>query len=232
MCHIKARSPEGPRYDPAQTSEMRHGYDNLILMCARHGRLIDADTTAYSVELLYAMKAAQEKKCGSVEISQADVMKTDALLAGYRVAYNISAGGHVMLNSAGAIQATNVTIKNNRRSVKLLPAEGSLGANVLHRNYVKHLIDRYNEFASKQPGRAFSHGVVYRLIKSRFKADWERIPLARFDDLVRYLSSRIDGTQLGRINRSRGYKNYSTFEDYGRQYADDVEAPGPDMALN
>src|SRR5579864_4164416 len=106
VCHIKARSSDGPRYDPAQKSEERHGYDNLILMCARHGRLIDADAAAYSAELLCAMKAAHGNKCGSVEISQADAIKVDALLADYRAVYNISAGGHVMLNSPGAIQAT------------------------------------------------------------------------------------------------------------------------------
>lgn len=139
VCHIKARSPAGPRYDPTQTPEARHSYENLIVMCARHGRLIDADPAAYPVELLYAIKAAHEKKCGSVEIGRSDALKADALLAGYRDHYNVTASGHVMLNSAGAVQATNVTIKNANRSVKVLPAEGSLGASPVHRNYVKHL---------------------------------------------------------------------------------------------
>jgi hypothetical protein len=84
---------------------------------------------------------------------------------------------------------------------------------------VKHLIDRYNEFASKQTRRAkFSFGAIYPAIKKKFKADWERIPLARFIDLVEFLHYRIGRTQLGRINRGKGIKNYSTFDEYRRTY--------------
>ena len=43
ICHIKAASPQGPRYDPGQTAEERHGYDNLILLCANHHTIIDDD---------------------------------------------------------------------------------------------------------------------------------------------------------------------------------------------
>jgi hypothetical protein len=43
ICHIKAQSKGGPRYDPNQTQVERHGYDNLILMCGRHHDVIDAD---------------------------------------------------------------------------------------------------------------------------------------------------------------------------------------------
>lgn len=35
MCHINARSPGGPRYDPSQTDKERNAYDNLILLRVR-----------------------------------------------------------------------------------------------------------------------------------------------------------------------------------------------------
>ncbi len=213
VCHIKARSKGGPRYDPKQAPEERHGYANLILMCARHSKLIDSDPKTYMVEQLLQMKEDQEKN-GSIDLSQSDAQKAEALLKDYRAVY-ITAGGHVMLNSPGSVQAVNVTIRQSRGKPKFLPAEGSLGADLIRRNYIKHLIDRYNDFASKQAGRTnFSFAAIYGTIKKQFKADWERIPIARFDELVDLLQRRIDRTQLGSINRGKGIKNYSPFSEF------------------
>lgn len=217
VCHIKARSKGGPRYDSDQTPEERHGYANLILMCARHSKLIDSEPKTYTVDVLLQMKQAQEKK-GTIEISQLDAQKVEALLKDYRAVY-ITAGGHVMLNSPGSVQAVNVTIRQSKGKPKFAPAEGSLGSDVVRRNYVKHLIDRYNDFAAKQRGRtAFSFASVYALIKKQFKADWERIPLVRFAELVELLQDRIDRTQLGSINRAKGIRNYSSFDDFRRDH--------------
>jgi hypothetical protein len=217
ICHIKARSDGGPRYDRAQSDEERHGYSNLVLLCGRHSKIIDSRPKEFTVEKLHLMKEAHERN-GSVEISKLDAVKAAALLEHYR-SIHINAGGHVMLNSPGAVQATTVTFKSAKRSLRSLPAPGSLGAEVAPRNYVKHLIDRYKDFASKQRGRAdYSHGFVYVLIKRQFKADWERIPFALFPDLVEFLQGRIDRTQLGKTNRSKGVKNYSSFEEYQREH--------------
>ena len=60
ICHIKAASPEGPRYDPDQTEVERHGFDNLILMCPIHHDVVDADVVAYTVDRVTAMKAQHE----------------------------------------------------------------------------------------------------------------------------------------------------------------------------
>jgi hypothetical protein len=61
ICHIKAASPGGPRYDPAQSPEERHGYDNLILLCASHHKVVDDDTDAYTVTRLLKMKLGHEQ---------------------------------------------------------------------------------------------------------------------------------------------------------------------------
>lgn len=218
ICHIQARSEKGPRYDSAQTPEERHGYANLVLLCGRHGKIIDSDPEKYTVETLRNMKEDHERN-GAIELSRSDALKAEALLKNYKAVY-ITAGGHVMLNSPGAVQATTVTIKSAQKSLRTLPAQGSLGAEVVPRNYVKHLIDRYRHFASQQRGRTgYAHGFVYALIKRKFKADWDRIPMSRFSELVILLQKRIDDTQIGRINRSKGTKNYSSFEEYERESA-------------
>lgn len=60
ICHIEAASPEGPRYNPFQTAENRHGYNNLFLLCYPHHRRVDADPSTYSVDRLTEIKEAHE----------------------------------------------------------------------------------------------------------------------------------------------------------------------------
>lgn len=57
ICHIKARSEGGPRFDATQTNEERHGFDNLVLMCPSHHDVIDADEESYTVERLMKIKS-------------------------------------------------------------------------------------------------------------------------------------------------------------------------------
>lgn len=60
IAHIKARQPGGPRYEPAQTEEQRHGFDNLLLLCPIHHDVVDDDPDSYTVERLSAMKSKHE----------------------------------------------------------------------------------------------------------------------------------------------------------------------------
>ena len=112
ICHIKARSPGGPRYDSKQTPEQRNGFENLILMCARHSKLIDSEPKRFTVEYLNALKSAHERN-GSIELSRVDANNAEALLKDYHSIY-ITADGPVMMNSPGAVQTVNniKTIKN------------------------------------------------------------------------------------------------------------------------
>lgn len=66
ICHIKAASPRGPRYDPQQTAEERHNYDNLIVLCANHHTIIDDDPEAYTVERLIKMKVDHEGRSATL----------------------------------------------------------------------------------------------------------------------------------------------------------------------
>jgi hypothetical protein len=62
ICHIKARSEGGPRYDRTQTDTQRNAFENLILLCAVHHKIIDSDVASYPVERLQEMKAGHEEK--------------------------------------------------------------------------------------------------------------------------------------------------------------------------
>jgi len=114
---------------------------------------------------------------------------------------------------ANSIQ--NVKIKTTRRTVKVAAPQGSIASSLCHMNYTKHLIDRYHEFKRIEVGKdAMKYPVFYQQIKRKFGANWKMVPLERFENLVAYIQSRIDKTKHGRVQKSHGIKNYSSFEEY------------------
>jgi hypothetical protein len=72
ICHIKAASPNGPRHDPEQTPEERHGYSNLILLCAIHHKIIDDDPEAYTVERLVKLKEEHAARFAATSDEEAE----------------------------------------------------------------------------------------------------------------------------------------------------------------
>lgn len=64
VCHISAKSKEGPRFDSKLTPEDRRSYDNLILMCSVHHTIIDSEDNqdTYNVTRLKEMKKQHEIK--------------------------------------------------------------------------------------------------------------------------------------------------------------------------
>jgi hypothetical protein len=60
ICHIKAQSQGGPRYDADQTDADRHSFENVLLLCPIHHDVIDCDPDAYTVERLTTMKTSHE----------------------------------------------------------------------------------------------------------------------------------------------------------------------------
>lgn len=62
VCHIRAQSALGPRYDSNQSDEERHGFENLVLMCRVHHKVIDAPENVgkYTVAALVEIKHSHE----------------------------------------------------------------------------------------------------------------------------------------------------------------------------
>lgn len=60
-CHIFARSPDGPRGDSSFPKERIDKYDNLVLMCSIHHKLIDDQPSTYPVDKLKEIKSNHEK---------------------------------------------------------------------------------------------------------------------------------------------------------------------------
>lgn len=58
--HIVAESPDGPRGQSPLTPEQRNRYENLILLCNVHHKLVDDQEHDFTVKRLMAMKADHE----------------------------------------------------------------------------------------------------------------------------------------------------------------------------
>lgn len=109
ICHIKARSPDGARYDPAQTDEERHAFGNLILLCRNHHKTVDDQPDKYTAEWLTRIKREHEQN-GSIELDQRDARLALRLLEAHvkllerqtgRTTINQSATGERITQVAG-----------------------------------------------------------------------------------------------------------------------------------
>jgi len=176
-----------------------HNADNLIYVCKNcHGKI----TAGY--------------------ISLADVVLQKRILK-YSGNPNLGKNPVNTINVNDTINTgtiANVIYFHSRKKTppKLSSPQGSIAANLNNRNYLKHLIDRYHEFAKAEKGNAYKYPVFYQAIKRKYGAKWDMIPTNRFDAVVTYVQKRIDATILGKTRKSKGQKNYSTYSEYLKKF--------------
>jgi hypothetical protein len=215
ICHIRAQNKDGPRFDKTQTNEERRGFGNLILLCRRHHRMVDAEPDVYSVEVLEEFKSVREREAARPE--QATDSFYAKLLLGdlQRIEVNNNSG-NVVIDSPGAILAKTLNVKTTRKTVKVQPATGTIGANQQASRYIQHLINRYNEFASADKTRdtKFSYGAISKNIETNFRASWRMLTIEDFEVLCAYLQQRINRTRIAKLNQAKGIKAFSSFEEY------------------
>lgn len=69
IAHIHAHSGGGPRFNSSLTVAERDSYENTVLLCRRHHRLVDADAIAFPPELLRSWKRDHEARHGPRNIA-------------------------------------------------------------------------------------------------------------------------------------------------------------------
>lgn len=52
ICHIRARNEGGARFDASLTKAERHSFENLMLLCRNHHRIVDTRDAEHTVEML------------------------------------------------------------------------------------------------------------------------------------------------------------------------------------
>jgi hypothetical protein len=61
IAHIHAHSPGGPRFDPTLSDLEVDSYENSLLLCLEHHRIVDGNPEAYSAETLSMWKRNHEQ---------------------------------------------------------------------------------------------------------------------------------------------------------------------------
>jgi hypothetical protein len=217
ICHIRAQNEGGPRFDGTQSEDERHNFDNLVLLCRRHHKMVDAEPDVYSVEALEEIKRIREEEMGRPE-QATDAFFAKILLGDLRRIDVRNNSGNVVIDSPGTILAKTVNMKTTRKTVKIQPASGSIGADQEASRYIQHLVSRYNEFASADKSRdaKFSYGAISKNIEANFRAPSRMLAIEDFDALCAYLQQRISQTRLAKSNANKGMKAFSSFEEYLR----------------
>lgn len=127
------------------------------------------------------------------------------------------------LSPAGADHSPGDDVKvlfSQTRKPKMEYPAGSIGADLLRRNYIRYLAERYFRYREadasfgRKAVRRFSYAALFKNIESHFNAPTYFIPISRFDELVDFLQGRIEATIVGKRNRARGHRNYETFDEF------------------
>ncbi len=122
VCHIKAASAAGPRFDGEQSEEERHSFVNLILMCPIHHDVIDADATSYIVDRLRSLKQQHE----SAAPPNSALSETDANQFIANISNNTVSHGSIVYSvgqSGGQVAHSITNIGPQPRSLSLLAAQ-------------------------------------------------------------------------------------------------------------
>jgi hypothetical protein len=108
VCHIKGEKSTAARWDPNQSDEDRHGFDNLILLCGVHHKVVDDDEDAYTVERLRKMKRDHEMKFQGAAVDDALAERVAVLIQN-----NTITGGSIIHTQQQSGGQTAHSIVNN-----------------------------------------------------------------------------------------------------------------------
>lgn len=109
--------------------------------------------------------------------------------------------------------------KQPKKAAIELP-ENALGRDLNKKNYVNYLSKRYGDWKQLQfdregKGEKFNWASHNKSLMNKYHASGiNYINIGHFDDLVNYLSDKIDKTVFGRNQRAKGRRNFSSFEEH------------------
>lgn len=72
ICHIEAASEKGSRYNPMSDDEDRRSFDNLILLCERHHKIVDNNPHKYTADYLKNIKESHQRNYTEDDFNIAD----------------------------------------------------------------------------------------------------------------------------------------------------------------
>ena len=219
VCHIEGVEAGAARHNPNLDKEAVNSEANLVLLCHKHHKLVDALPRKYDVGWLKEIKHRHELQ-GIVDISPAQAQSARLMLAEMAEAASQRTYNNSQHFEAADNAIQNITINKisgrGKRSVPSVPPSGTIGCDPAKRSYVNHLYDRLIDFKSKIPkyNAIKAASIVSRNVRKLFGSTWTNVPLSRYDGVIAYLQAEIDKTPIGRKNCARGKKNYSSYDEF------------------
>lgn len=122
---------------------------------------------------------------------------------------NVTAGRDLNVGS--------LSVKMTRASMRAPIMPGTVAEHPNMANYLEHLVSRYNEFKKwdcDNSGQPMKHALIRVAYQREIGSKVKDTPVERFEAASTFLQRRIDETKFGRIQRSRGTRNYSTYPDW------------------
>ncbi|OXS54542.1 hypothetical protein B1A99_26725 [Cohnella sp. CIP 111063] len=95
--------------------------------------------------------------------------------------------------------------------------EGTIGNDTYQRGYVNHLIKRYQDYKRADYANQkenMKYAIIHEAIRREIKYKWDEAPTELFEKLCAFLQKRIDTTIVGKLNKKKGIKNYSSFDEF------------------
>ncbi|WP_053983725.1 HNH endonuclease [Niameybacter massiliensis] len=114
-CHIVARETNGPRGESDLSVEQRNTYNNLILMCSIHHKLIDDQPNTYTIQKLEEMKRKHEDWVRDTLNDKKDTLK-------YQIKYDKSraVGPFIIVKKIEGSFQNNRSIGHEHESEKIV----------------------------------------------------------------------------------------------------------------
>lgn len=107
VAHIRSDKPQGPRHVPGY--QPVHAFENLLLLCGKHHKLVDDNADAFPIELLEGWK--------EVQIGEAGTALADDLLAALRQQVSSLTETVAALSSPTPARAATVQLLAGRGSL-------------------------------------------------------------------------------------------------------------------
>lgn len=112
ICHIEGGEKNSPRYNPNLDVIQLNDYENLILMCKTHHKIIDTDVSKYTVEHLKQMKQEHEQRNKSMGFSISDEIAQE-IIAEQMTQINVNIGS----GSQNVTQTGNIHVQYGITSI-------------------------------------------------------------------------------------------------------------------
>lgn len=216
ICHIKARSKNGPRYDATLSAEEKDAYPNLLLLCRTCHKLVDSDKKAYTADLLTDIKSKHEAG-GGLEITPQVARDAELLLQAHnrRHKAKASASGQGVAIAIGGDNRAPITVNQAKPAKDKYPSN-SIGADANMAGYVDYLfglgVDYWKSVPEMSPGR------LGKKIKTKFRLKTRtrhQLPVLRFQELVDFIVLEIlIPSPVGKRHTRNGTRLCRTFDEW------------------